>query len=142
MKEQKKTSLKPIDIVEPTFDTLKWVNEELVEKGIYAVLSTKSVSVTWTGTFKVECGFPPRLIQAIVQEADQFSQWSSDFSFTFSIRWYNWGIGGFLTSQSSTNLISMSNLIAVPTTRVFDGFNINVTTFSGGAKTVFFTCYS
>jgi hypothetical protein len=66
----------------------------------------------------------------------------TDFAFTFSIRAYSDWVDKTITTSQSTDLVSMSWLVWNATTRYFDGFNLNISSFSGSDKTLFITCYS
>ena len=138
MKDYKPTYIDPT----PTpIEPILGVNKELTEKGIYGRYSVTTQSVNATGNYRIVTGFPPRMIEVNVRDTDQMSNWKTDFTTTFSIRAYNWGISWFLTS-SSTNLISMSSLVGNATTRHEDGVTINISSYSWSAKTLYITSYS
>lgn len=139
MKNEKPPELK-FSVPALNFEEIPWINEEMIAKGIYLRYKVIGVVVNATGDYHVKCGFPPRTVQAKVQDNSQQSIWDTDFTTTFSIRTYNsgWTVG---TTESST-LTSLSTLIGSQTIRYTDGFNFNVATYSGSAKTVYFSCYS
>jgi len=124
----------------PQFEQLPWLNTELEIKGIYSRFKIVSQAITWTGDYTIKCWFAPKLVQAVVQSTADKSDWTTDFTSTFSIRSYN-NAWVFATSESS-NLISMTSLVGNITRRYYNWFNLNISTYSGASKTIYFTCYS
>ena len=137
MKEYKPTY---IDVKQKPADLILGVNEELVEKWIYARYKVISQSITATGDYHIKNWFPPRLVEINVQETDKKSDWKTDFTTTFSIR-SSWNGSAFITAETS-NLISLWNLTGNATIRYNDWFNLNISAFSWSAKTIYITCYS
>lgn len=133
------TTIKPITIPQVNFTPLPWINEELVSKGIYLRGKVIEQEISGTGDVHIKCWFPPRIVQASVRDVAQSSSWSSDFTTAFSIRNYDnaWVFG---TAESSS-LVSLSTITCDVTKRYYDGFNINISTFSWGSKTIYFTCF-
>lgn len=124
----------------PEFEKQIWLNEELAIKGIYLRSKIIKKEVTGTGDFTIECGFPPKIVMASCQSSDDCSDWCSDFSLSFSIRKYNnaW----LFSSSESVNLINMNSIVANVDRRIPNGFIINVSSFSGWNKNIYFTCLS
>lgn len=116
------------------------VNEPLQEQGIWGRYKVISQSVSATGNLTILCGFSPKLVIAHVQSSDQVSDGKTDFDTTYSIRSY-WTGTAFATSASSS-LTSLSNLTWNITRRLYNWFIFNTSSFSGGAKTIQFTCFS
>ena len=117
-----------------------WVNEPLVEQGIWWRYKIVEQSISATGDTNIICWFAPKLVIAHVQDSNQASDGKTDFDTTYSIRSY-WTGTAFATSESA-NLISLSNLTWNITRRLYNWFIFNTSSFSGGAKTIYFTCYS
>lgn len=138
----KEKEYKP-DYINPNptqFDSIPWINTELEAKGIYLKSKIVSQSITWTGDYTIKCWFPPKIIEANVQSSADKSDGKTDFTSTFSIRSYN-NAWVFATSES-TNLINMTSLVGNATKRYYNWFNLNISNYSGGAKTIYFICYS
>jgi hypothetical protein len=133
---------KYIDIAPQEMKPILWVNEELVEKGIYARYKIIEQVVNATGDYYIKNWFPPRLIEISTRETNQMCTGKTDFAFTFSIRAYSDWVDKTITTSQSTDLVSMNWLTGNATTRYFDWFNLNISSFSGSDKTLFITCYS
>ncbi len=138
MKEYKPTYIDPTP---QEMTPILWVNKEMTEKGIYARYSIATQSVNATGDYRVVTWFPPRMIEVSVRDTWEMSNWKTDFTTAFSIRAYDGGLSGFLTTAYS-NLINMSTLIGNATDRHEDGVTINISSYSWSAKTLYITSYS
>lgn len=122
------------------FTPVPWLNAELEVKGIYLIGKLMELEVDGDGDFFVQCGFPPKIVQANCQEASQASTGSSDFTLSFSIRSYN--NAGVFATQETSNLVYLSTMTAVVSKRAYNGFYITVSWFSWANKNIYFTCYS
>lgn len=124
----------------PDFKKQEWLNEELAVKGIYLRSKVVKKEVTTTWNITINCWFPPKIIMASCQSSDDCSDWWSDFSLSFSIRKYNnaW----LFSSSESVNLINIWSMVANVEKRLNNWFIINVSSFSGWTKNIYFTCLS
>jgi len=133
------TTIKPITIPQVNFTPLPWINEELVSKGIYLRGKVITQEVNGTGDYHVKCGFPPRILEAQSRELTESCNGSSDFTTAFSIR--NYDNAWVFWTTASSSLVSLSTITWDVNKRYYDGFNINISAFSWGTKTIYFTCF-
>lgn len=133
------TTIKPITIPQVNFTPLPWISEELTSKGIYLRGKVISQAVSANGNYHVKCGFPPRIVEAQTRELTESCNWSSDFTTAFSIRNYDnaWVFG----TTASSSLVYLSTITWDVNKRYYDGFNINISSFSWGTKTIYFKCF-
>lgn len=125
----------------PSFTPTPWLNDELSVKGIYLRYKVISKAITANWDYSVECWFAPKIIFASCVDWNDTSDWSSDFSLSFSIRKYNnWGV--FNASESSTKIVHLSSMEVATSTRLYNWFTITVSSFTGWSKNIYFTCLS
>jgi hypothetical protein len=105
-------------------------------------LTTKVVQVEITGTwdYVVDCWFAPRSVTVNGWQGNIWFQTFSDFLLTYGIFWYDnaWTF----TVSNTSNMVETTTTTGNPTKRLYNGFNLNISSFWGSNFYVNFICFA
>lgn len=125
---------------EPSFKKSPWLEEPLEIKWIYlkSKVIKQVVSAIWDTT--IACGFPPKIVLASCRDSLEACNGSTDMTTSFTIRTYDdsWSVW----TADYTNLVKLSTITWDIWELLHNWFVFSVSSFSGGSKNVYFTCFS